>query len=106
MAKLVHKDAKPVPAQKPKRELLGVVVSDKMDKTVVVEVKRQSKHGRYHKYIRSSSRYKVHDQKEESGVGDLVSIVESRPLSRTKRFAVRKILRKAKTLGSIRAEEI
>lgn len=71
-----------------RRELTGRVVSDKMDKTVSVEVIRRVKHPRYHKYINRRSVYKAHDEENTCKVNDLVVIRESRPLSRTKRWSV------------------
>ncbi len=73
----------------------GLVVSDKMDKTVVVAVTRQVQHPDYGKYIRKTNKYFAHDQQNKCGIGDLVRIVESRPLSRHKRWRVEEILRKA-----------
>ena len=66
----------------------GLVVSDKMDKTVAVEVIRRVKHARYHKYVNRRNVYKAHDEANACAVGDTVSIQESRPLSRTKRWLV------------------
>ena len=77
------------------RTLQGHVVSDKMDKTVVVKVTRSVKHPRYKKFVRKSTNYMAHDEAKECGIGDLVTIVESRPLSRNKRWRVRSIDRKA-----------
>ena len=71
-----------------RRVLTGTVVSDKMDKTVTVAVTRLVKHRRYHKYIRQTKNYKAHDENNECREGDKVVIEESRPLSRTKRWAV------------------
>jgi len=70
----------------------GVVVSDKMDKTVVVVVARLVRHGKYRKYLTQRVRYKAHDEKNQCQVGDRVRIIESRPLSRDKRWAVQAIL--------------
>ena len=78
-----------------RRALQGLVVSDKMDKTVVVKVTRHVKHARYRKYVRDSKKYLAHDEAQECGIGDLVTIVESRPLSRSKRWRVRSVDRKA-----------
>jgi small subunit ribosomal protein S17 len=72
------------------------VVSDKMDKTVVVEVEDRVKHALYGKVLRRTSKVKAHDQANEAGVGDLVLIQETRPLSATKRWRVVEILEKAK----------
>jgi len=79
-----------------KRTIKGVVVSDKMDKTVVVKTERLVKHTGFRKYVRRHQKYKAHDERNECGVGDTVLIVESRPLSRDKRWRVRAILEKAK----------
>ena len=73
----------------------GLVVSDKMTKTVVVAVTRQVKHAWYGKYIRRTKRYLAHDEIEQCDIGDLVRIVETRPLSRNKRWKVEAILTKA-----------
>ncbi|WP_264031997.1 30S ribosomal protein S17 [Cellulosimicrobium sp. SH8] len=74
----------------------GYVVSDKMDKTVVVEVEDRVKHPLYGKVIRRTSKVKVHDEQNTAGVGDLVLIMETRPLSATKRWRLVEILEKAK----------
>ena len=74
----------------------GLVVSDKMDKTVVVEVEDRIKHPRYAKIIRRTKRYKAHDGENACGVGDRVRLMETRPLSATKRWRVIEILEKAK----------
>ncbi len=73
----------------------GVVVSDKMDKTVVVAITRQVKHSTYGKYIRKTNKYFAHDKDETCSVGDLVRIVETRPLSKLKRWKVTEIITKA-----------
>ncbi len=74
----------------------GLVVSDKMDKTVVVEVEDRVKHPKYGKVIRRTKRYKAHDAENACGVGDRVVLMETRPLSATKRWRVSQILEKAK----------
>ena len=73
----------------------GIVISDKMDKTVVVEVVRLVMDPLYGKYLRRRSRFMAHDEKNECKAGDRVRIQESRPLSRRKRWAVKEILEKA-----------
>lgn len=78
-----------------RKVLTGTVVSDKMEKTVVVRVERTVKHGVYKKYIRRHKRYQAHDPKNACKVGDVVQIVESRPLSKAKRWRVLKTLVKA-----------
>ena len=74
----------------------GLVVSDKMDKTVVVEVEDRVKHALYGKVMRRSSKVKAHDEQNSAGIGDRVLIMETRPLSATKRWRVVEILEKAK----------
>lgn len=78
-----------------KRKQIGVVVSDKMDKTVIVSVERYVKHRLYKKFVRRYSRYAAHDERNECKIGDKVLLVESRPLSKTKKWRVREILEKA-----------
>ena len=73
----------------------GVVVSDKMDKTVVVRVERLVKDERYKKYVRRYSRFMAHDEGNECGIGDRVQIIEHRPLSKRKRWKVQSTLTKA-----------
>ena len=75
-----------------RRKLIGRVRSDKMNKTVVVEVVRFKREGLYKKYVRVRKRYKAHDEKNEFKTGDRVEIIESRPLSREKRWAVARLL--------------
>ena len=74
----------------------GLVVSDKMDKTVVVAVEDRVKHRLYGKVIRRTTKYKAHDEANECGIGDRVRLMETRPLSATKRWRVVEILEKAK----------
>lgn len=76
-----------------KRSMVGRVVSDKMDKTVVVEVERLRRHPLYKKTIRVKKRFKAHDATNVCRVGDMVRIKESRPLSREKRWVVEEILK-------------
>ncbi len=78
-----------------KRVLLGTVVSDKMDKSVVVEVERLVQHKVYKKYIKSHKKYTAHDETDQCRIGDVVKITESRPLSKTKKFRVSEIVTKA-----------
>ena len=74
----------------------GLVVSDKMDKTVVVSVEDRVKHAMYGKVLRRTTKYKAHDEQNECGIGDRVLLMETRPLSATKRWRVVSILEKAK----------
>lgn len=75
---------------------IGVVISDKMDKTVVVEVKTRVRHPLYGKILNQSTKLKVHDENNECGIGDTVSVMETRPLSKTKRWRLVEIVEKAK----------
>ena len=74
----------------------GLVTSDKMDKTVIVEVEDRVKHPKYGKVIRRTKKYKAHDETNAAGVGDRVLLAETRPTSATKRWRVAEILEKAK----------
>lgn len=74
----------------------GVVVSDKMDKTIVVSIVRQAKHPLYKKTVKSSKKYKAHDEENQAKVGDEVLITETRPLSKDKRWRLVKVVRAAK----------
>src|SRR5438876_11914657 len=74
----------------------GYVVSDKMNKTIVVELEDRKKHPRYSKVVRSTTKVKVHDENNEAGVGDRVTLMETRPLSATKRWRLVQIVEKAK----------
>ena len=80
----------------PKRILQGVVVSAKQDKTVVVSVERQVMHPVYKKFVKKSKKFAAHDENNQCGIGDKVEIMETRPLSKTKRWRVVEIIEKAK----------
>ena len=75
---------------------VGVVVSDKMDKTIVVEIRTRVKHPLYGKIMNRTEKFKVHDEKNECGIGDTVRIMETRPLSKDKRWRLVEIVEKAK----------
>jgi len=75
---------------------LGTVISDKMEKTVIVQVGSSKAHRLYKKTVQQRTRFKVHDEKNECGVGDLVRITETRPLSKEKRWRLLEIVEKAK----------
>jgi small subunit ribosomal protein S17 len=77
----------------------GVVVSDRMPKTVVVVVERLVRHRKYRKYLKLRARYKAHDEKNQCRVGDRVRIIETRPLSHDKRWAVQAILGREESAG-------
>ncbi len=78
-----------------RKRVIGVVVSDKMDKTIVVKVERFVQHPRFKKYIKRSKKYYAHDEKNEAGVGDTVEIEETRPLSKLKRWRLVRIVRRS-----------
>jgi small subunit ribosomal protein S17 len=78
------------------KERVGLVVSDKMDKTVVVAVENRTAHPKYGKIVVRTKRYKAHDEENKCKMGDRVRILETRPLSRTKRWAVAEILSSSK----------
>lgn len=75
---------------------VGVVVSDKMDRTIVVRLERKLTHPLYGKTIRTSSKLYAHDDKNEAGVGDTVRVMETRPLSKLKRWRLTEVIEKAK----------
>lgn len=79
-----------------KKSIVGIVVSNKMDKTVVVAISIKKKHPIYGKYITYTKKYKAHDEKNECNVGDTVQIVETRPLSKDKYFRIQSIVERAK----------
>lgn len=79
-----------------RKRLFGVVTSDKMDKTVIVEVTTTKRHPVYGKVLRVRKKYKAHDENNEANIGDRVAMIESKPISRHKRFVVTSILERAK----------
>jgi len=83
-------------AELKKKSYVGEVVSDKMDKTVVVTISRRIKHPLYNKTISKVSRFKAHDEKNECATGDKVRMIETRPLSKGKRFEIVEIIEKAR----------
>jgi small subunit ribosomal protein S17 len=88
---------RPAPARVPgRKERRGIVVSDAMDKTIVVRIDVSQKHEQYGKVVRRSSKLHAHDEHNEAGVGDLVRVVETRPLSATKRWRLLEVLERAK----------
>ena len=79
-----------------RKERVGVVVSNKMDKTIVVAVKWKEKHPIYGKFVNKTRKFHVHDEKNECGIGDTVRIMETRPLSKTVRWRLTQIIERAK----------
>ena len=85
----------PTTAHRRRRVLMGFVVSNKMDKTIVVQVSRRYRHPRYKKYINERERYKAHDETNTANIGDREANVETRPLSRDKRWRLKEVLERA-----------
>ena len=79
-----------------RKERIGVVVSNKMDKSIVVEIERREKHPIYGKFIKKTSRFMAHDEKQECNIGDTVRIMETRPLSKRKRWRLVEIIERSK----------
>ena len=79
-----------------RKERIGVVVSNKMEKSIVVLVERKVKHPKYGKFVKKSSKFMAHDEKNEAGMGDTVRIMETRPLSKNKCWRLVEIVEKAK----------
>lgn len=79
-----------------RKSIVGIVVSDKMDKTITVSVERRKKHPKYGKFVKSTSKFSAHDEKNECGMNDVVRIMETRPLSKNKRWRLVEIVEKAK----------
>ena len=79
-----------------RKERIGVVVSNKMDKSIVVEIERREKHPIYGKFIKKTSRFMAHDEKQECNIGDTVRIMETRPLSKRKCWRLVEIIERAK----------
>ena len=79
-----------------RKERIGIVVSDKMDKTIVVKVERHEKHPIYGKFVKKSTKFVAEDANNECGIGDTVRIMETRPLSKTKNWRLVEIIEKAK----------
>ncbi len=79
-----------------RKERIGTVTSNKMDKSVVVSVERKVKHPKYGKFVKKTTKFVAHDEKNECGIGDIVKIMETRPLSKTKCWRMVEIIEKAK----------
>ena len=79
-----------------RKERVGVVVSNKMEKTIVVAVRLKEKHPIYGKFVNKTRKFHVHDEKNEAGIGDTVRIMETRPLSKTVRWRLTQIIERAK----------
>ena len=79
-----------------RKERIGIVTSDKMDKSVVVAVERKKKHPKYGKFVKTTAKFVAHDEKNDSHIGDTVKIMETRPLSKTKNWRLVEIVERAK----------
>ena len=79
-----------------RKERIGTVTSDKMDKSIVVAVERKKKHPKYRKFVKTTTKFVAHDEKNESNIGDTVKIMETRPLSKTKNWRMVEIVERAK----------
>lgn len=79
-----------------RKEITGIVTSNKMDKTIIVSVERKKKHPKYGKFVKSTSKFAAHDEKNECSINDVVKIMETRPLSKSKRWRLVTIVEKAK----------
>jgi small subunit ribosomal protein S17 len=80
---------------KPKREETGIVISNKMQKTIVVKLDRRYRHAKYGKFMTKTKKVKAHDEANAAKIGDLVTIVATRPISKEKRYALKEVVRKA-----------
>jgi small subunit ribosomal protein S17 len=90
------REPRPLPVEGRRKERRGIVVSASMDKTITIRIDSAKPHPKYHKIVRRSTRLHVHDERNEAGVGDVVRIVETRPLSKLKRWRMVEIVEKAK----------
>ncbi len=79
-----------------RKERIGLVVSDKMDKTIIVEIERKVKHPIYGKFVKKTSKFSAHDEKNECNIGDTVRVMETRPLSKNKCWRLVEIIERAK----------
>ena len=88
------------------KEFTGVVISDKMQKTVVVKTMHLTRHAKYSKTVKLYNKFKAHDEQGIAKLGDTVSIVETRPLSKDKHFIVKQVFKKAQNVHLVNPEEI
>lgn len=79
-----------------RKERIGIVTSDKMDKSIVVSVERKVKHPKYGKFVKKTTKFVAHDEKNDSHIGDTVKIMETRPLSKTKNWRLVEVIERAK----------
>ncbi|MEI8314011.1 MAG: 30S ribosomal protein S17 [Verrucomicrobiota bacterium] len=93
--------AEPIQSTVHKKEIVGEVVSDKMNKTIVVEISRRVRHPKYHKVMTKYKKFYAHDEKDEAAIGDRVRIIESLPLSKLKRWTLVEIVTKKATIEKV-----
>ena len=93
--------AEPIQYTVHKKEIVGEVVSDKMNKTIVVEISRRVRHPKYHKVMTKYKKFYAHDEKDEAAIGDRVRIIESLPLSKLKRWTLVEIVTKKATIEKV-----
>lgn len=84
-----------------KRSVTGVVISDARDKTLTIEVERVTRHPLYGKVLRKKTKYQVHDEENQGKIGDIVEIIQVRPISKTKTWALSRVVKKAPELASM-----
>lgn len=97
MAELLERNASPADAsRRARKEKVGVVTSNKMQKTITVAVERKVKHPKYGKFLTMTSKFKAHDEKNDCKIGDTVKIMETRPLSKDKNWRLVEIIERAK----------
>jgi small subunit ribosomal protein S17 len=99
MANETQTAASPTGGRGTRQELVGVVTSSKMQKTIVVRVRRTTQHALYHRVIRSAKKYYAHDETGEAKVGDTVRIVSTRPLSKLKRWRLKEVIQRSTRVG-------
>src|SRR5277367_2669839 len=87
------------PARGTRQEVVGIVTSAKMEKTIVVKVTRATQHPLYHRVVRTAKKYYAHDETREARVGDTVRIISTRPLSKLKRWRLKEILQRSTRVG-------
>ena len=92
--------------RKVRKERIGVVISDKMDKTITVQVDRVSRHPVYNRSIRKATKFKAHDEKNEAKLGDVVRIQETRPLSKTKRWRLVEVVKRSSGAESVELKPV
>jgi small subunit ribosomal protein S17 len=96
MAETTNTEVQSAEARNLRKTRIGVVTSNKMTKTITVQIERKVKHPIYGKFVKKSTRFHAHDEKNEASIGDLVRIMETRPLSKTKRWRLVDIVEKVK----------